>query len=863
MPCHLGPVILPSWLLLVLYFSPLVLAGSVAIHNDKPYFPIGIYHYPQGLPMDSKLEELANAGFNAVLSPLGTSLQFMDEAWEHGIGVIATLGWDMILTSDDDPKKEVLRSNIERLKDHPGLLGYEAPDEIAWVDFMDKQAGRYREGVLRGYAYIKSLDPDHPIWMNHAPRNELDYLRSYSEGGDILGTDIYPVPDGYGHSDLRQDLNCVAQYTEKLDQVGAGKPIYMVLQGFAWDQLPGHEHGRRPGTPTPQPSWTETRFMAYDAVCHGANGLIYWGMSYMKATDDLWFRLKRVASELRDLTPVLIDGPFQRMASAEPALEVFLKSHDGWRYLFALNTNKSRLESAEITLPTGWVDAASVLFEARSVQVEGGRLRDSFEPYDVHIYTDDPRADLSLVVAGPRVLAINRTASIRVAVANHGMLTAPAFDISMLLGSLEVARIAVEGLPAGGYREADIAWKPSVAGNISLRVVADASQMVDERTHTNNAEIFSVLVGPLGSELAPGRIWLEDQKSICIEARNLGPFPATDFNVSCSIGGVTLAEAIVPGLQAGGSAPICWTLPNLTGALPTVFGIDPSNEIGEMLEGNNQVSTVIYLVNLITEGPASYSRDLAPYGLWIIKYDPARGALPAESETCTLVWGLDGWQFPKDWPQDSRRVELVCESIMHRGPDGLWYVIIPSQTAGTLEFKFRDATCWGAAWDDNGGRGWRMVSREYASGILTELDRVLKNGSAYGADMSGYAQPLTLGWAAYLSQDYNLCLDLVANLTLPAGMDYVRQLLLYTSEEVETARALGIDVSLDERLIFIAGKMLERNNYLGAEGDLRRALEHIAFEKSKIPEIGFLALMVLACLSALWKLSAFPGRIVE
>ena len=273
-----------------------VLAGTLVAHNGKPIFPIGIYHYPEGLPLEPRLEELAKAGFNAVLSPLTSSIEFMDSAAEHGIGVIATLGWNMILDpGGEESKKAWLKENIDRLKNHPALLGYEAPDEIAWLDFLAGNPGIHREGVLKGYSYIKTLDPDHPIYMNHAPRNTVEYLKSYSEGGDILGTDIYPVPEGgTGHSDLDPSLNCVGQYTEKLEEVGGGKPIYMVLQGFAWEDL-----SKSPGEVPVQPNWVETRFMAYDAVCHGANGIIYWGMAYTAVGDDIWDHLKRIAGELR------------------------------------------------------------------------------------------------------------------------------------------------------------------------------------------------------------------------------------------------------------------------------------------------------------------------------------------------------------------------------------------------------------------------------------------------------------------------------------------------------------------------------------------------------------------------------------
>ena len=67
---QLGLFITLFHLLLITLASSAVLGGTMVMHNGKPFFPIGIYHYPKRLPLEPRLEELSRAGFNTVLSGL-------------------------------------------------------------------------------------------------------------------------------------------------------------------------------------------------------------------------------------------------------------------------------------------------------------------------------------------------------------------------------------------------------------------------------------------------------------------------------------------------------------------------------------------------------------------------------------------------------------------------------------------------------------------------------------------------------------------------------------------------------------------------------------------------------------------------
>jgi len=839
-------------LLALAMLSSNVSAGRTVVHNGRPFFPIGIYHYPEGLPLEPRLEELAEAGFNTVLSGLTSSTDFMDSAHEHGIGVLPTLGWNMVLSAEgDEAKRQYLRENIERLKGHPALLGYEAPDEIAWVDYSQRSdPGGNLEGVLRGYRYIRSIDPDTPIWMNHAPRNTVEYLRSYSEAGDVLGTDIYPVPAGKGHSDLDQSLNCVGQYTEKLEEVGQGKPIYMVLQGFSWEDL--HQ-----GSMAPQPNWVETRFMAYDAICHGANGIIYWGMRFTRLEDDIWGHLKRIASEMRDLTPVLLNGSRRDTDLADPDLSFHLWEYEGYHYLFVLNTRSDGLPTRSVKLPDSWTGGgAEVLFEGRTLEVQDGAVMDSFPAYGVHIYSDDTRADLTIDATNPGLLVVDREAILRVRIANDGSTSTPHFDLALEHGAEVLISEEVRPIPPGTGRSLELNWTPSQTGEIVYRVVADIKCEVEERTRTNNAEALEVNVAEAGPDLRVGPLFMIGQDTLCAKVSNPGYGDSEPFNVSCTLGGTAMPEVRIPGLPRGELATACWIMgTDRRGEMGARFTVDSGEEVPEMVEDNNVLTETVIVEDLFAEGPALHVRGLEEDNIWLIKYNHTIGDLNV-TEGCTLVWGVDDWAFPEAYPRGSSEVDRLCESPMFMGLDGLWQVIIPNQLADELVFKFRDQ---GSSIDDYHGEGWRIVRTDLVLDMLEEYGRLVTEGGDVGADMSAFESNLSRAWDSYKDGNYTSALDAARGYG-KAGVAYVRKLLEIAESDLDWARDHGLDVSREERSLSIAGRVLDAGKYVQAERYCEEVIERIAEERAKVPENLPVAAAMVAAFLALSALAARRRR---
>ena len=227
-------------------------------------------------------------------------------------------------------------------------LGLEPPRPDYGLTQSPSAADRMCAGFIDGYMVLQSKDPAHPIWMNHAPRNQIGQLASFNVAADAVGCDIYPVPQSglVGHSDIAdKSLTSVGAYTDRMQKAAPGKPVWMVLQGFNWaDIMQGLKDEQREQLRPPTRS--ETRFMAYDAIVHGARGILYWGTAYVSKDSEFWDDLLAVVKELSELQPVLsahhsarrITTTFaQTYGSVDRSIEVLPKDVHGKLWLIVVN----------------------------------------------------------------------------------------------------------------------------------------------------------------------------------------------------------------------------------------------------------------------------------------------------------------------------------------------------------------------------------------------------------------------------------------------------------------------------------------------------------------------------------------------
>jgi len=381
------------------YAAPLVggLSGDNTLLVDgERFFPIGIYAIPKS---DKPFRELAEAGFNLVRCG---SKEQLDGAHEYGLKAWVSLGGRLDLSKETAERKGWIEARINELKEHPALLTWESMDEPSWTWKDPGQERASAEGLAQGHKLVKELDPGHLLWINHAPRNTWKTLAKFSQNVDIIACDVYPViaedidaektyaimPNGKQTDLANQTISCVGEYVDKLKKAAGGKKAaWLVAQGFAWDNKQNPDNPR-------YPTYEEMRFMAYNAIIHGVNGILYWGTHTMPQPSEHWTNLKRVVRELGDLSAVLASATIANSMSLEyeemgfsidSGVEVLVKEHEGVIYMFAANTTVGPAKVTFSNLPFS-ARSLDVLPERRNLDISGNSFQDNFEPYAVHVY---------------------------------------------------------------------------------------------------------------------------------------------------------------------------------------------------------------------------------------------------------------------------------------------------------------------------------------------------------------------------------------------------------------------------------------------------------------------------------------------
>ena len=282
--------------------------------NGQRLFPIGFYEHPAE---DDALTDMAEAGVNLIRCG---NTDALDRAQAHGMMGWAPLG----LQSGATPE---FQEHVQILAEHPALAVWEGPDEVVWsftaysglwkqdqiavfpnkgewwmqtplaIEYSEGRAAEIMPNMQEAIEFIRRVDPhNRQIWINEARDSDLKFVRQYLDFVDITGCDDYPIRAN-GRPAIR-----LADSTDRWRQVGKGRPVWMVLQGFTWSDLDDGDTDI-----TAFPTFDESRLMAYACITHGARGILYWGSSYLKAEGKEAFResLYALTSELAALQPFL------------------------------------------------------------------------------------------------------------------------------------------------------------------------------------------------------------------------------------------------------------------------------------------------------------------------------------------------------------------------------------------------------------------------------------------------------------------------------------------------------------------------------------------------------------------------------
>lgn len=346
----------------------------VMLIDGHAFFPIGVWSIGGNKSFADKMKLVAELGFNCAR----IDADDLDDAAEQGLMAFVHVPETLPQFSSKAEFERwdvAYRGEMSKIMNHPSLIGYINSDEPAW-------RGIAVQPLVDAYRYIRSIDPCRPIFLNEAPRGKIEDLRPYAAASDVYGVDIYPVPGPNSHSDLDDKMmTSVGKYTDiSRKVVRDSKPVWMTLQAFSWGALTN-----RPPFVYPTPD--ENRFMAYNAIAHGATGLFYWGVNRGKEENWDFFRVLGVTiRELRAVSGFLVGETIKNKVSADhPEIRILHKRAENKNCYILLNESDKNLE----TKISGNLPATLfVLNENRSVSTDNGLFSERFAPYSVRVYTD-------------------------------------------------------------------------------------------------------------------------------------------------------------------------------------------------------------------------------------------------------------------------------------------------------------------------------------------------------------------------------------------------------------------------------------------------------------------------------------------
>jgi len=372
--------------------------GMITV-NGKRTLIVGSYYEAKS---DRPFGEMAEAGFNVVRTD--GAPEAMDKCREAGLMTWVSVG--AIDLNDREKTTQTLVDAVNKIKEHPALAFIETVDEPAWTN-MKAEARVPWQVFAETYPIIKQQDPNHLLYMNHAPTNLVKTMKQYNAGTDIVACDIYPVnpgglksmyalfPDGFQGDLNNEHISQVGEYVDKMRQVtGPNRPLLMVLQAFAWEALENKEGlEERREEKILYPTSAQTRFMAFQSPIKGANGIIYWGSHSTPQPSDAWTGIKKVTREVADLAEVLatrtapqaVSIDYHEMGhSVDDGVQTLAKEFGDKLYVFTCNADKNACK-ATLADFGGW-KSCKVLNENRDLPLENSTMTDTWRRFDVHIY---------------------------------------------------------------------------------------------------------------------------------------------------------------------------------------------------------------------------------------------------------------------------------------------------------------------------------------------------------------------------------------------------------------------------------------------------------------------------------------------
>jgi hypothetical protein len=253
--------------------------------------------------------------------------------------------------------------------------------------------------VIEDYQKVKKADPSRPVllnlgqgvaWDRYVGRgtrtNHPEDYPEYVKGCDIVSFDIYPAC--HEHREGAGKLWLVAEGVSRLRKWTEDRKV-------VWNCIECTRISNPHAKATPQ----QVRAEVWMSLVRGSRGLIYFVHQFqpqfleasLLADEAMLARVTETNQQIRRLAPVLntpsvADGVVVTSSPAEVSVEAVVKRHGGAAYVFAVGMRDGKATATFTVAGMKGRARAEVIDEGRSLDVSDGVFRDTFQPWDVHLY---------------------------------------------------------------------------------------------------------------------------------------------------------------------------------------------------------------------------------------------------------------------------------------------------------------------------------------------------------------------------------------------------------------------------------------------------------------------------------------------
>lgn len=356
---------------------------GVLLVNGRPVLPYGFY-ISTGHTGDLRLKcvELVHRIGGTVVhieGPWHEDTRFLDRAAALGIHVVA-----------GHTETEAKLERVRKYKDHPAI--------IAWTLYDDANTKSTVDHLRAMNRLVKAAAPNHLTFipLGTQSRDVLMPPDGFFDCSDVVGWENYPVAcPGAADPSLR-----ATETQMTLVRAAAAKfrrPVWILPQTFAW-----------PGGRVPTPA--EYRNLCYVGLVNGAKGVMPWSIYYkgdppeekarkkavgkpaweewfLPDSKELWAECGRVAGELKELAPLLLNGRHTKLTAGGDVTAACWVG-EGEALVVVANLSEKERKPVRLALPAGVPATARPAFGDRpaTLTAGGGALAGEVGPAEVQVY---------------------------------------------------------------------------------------------------------------------------------------------------------------------------------------------------------------------------------------------------------------------------------------------------------------------------------------------------------------------------------------------------------------------------------------------------------------------------------------------